>query len=143
MDEKFSTWWSRVYGEVETHTTYYMWNEDDVLLYVGVAVRLRDRMKQHYKEKSWIQEVAHITTNDHSTRGAALKEEATAIRELEPTYNVAGSSSYKPSNMTPLEPPEINAFLESVGSIGLRKSCRTFRVSEDRGRRLLAGYGHP
>ena len=77
-----------------TFTVYRLWALSGQLLYVGCTGRLEDRLTEHRATKPWWPEVAAVSIEQHLSRDAALKAEATAIRLEEPTYNTVHHGPY-------------------------------------------------
>lgn len=61
---------------------------DGTLLYVGVADDPGRRLHQHYKQKPWWREIAHVDLERFATRQEALSAERHAILTEKPRYNV-------------------------------------------------------
>lgn len=76
--------------EVATGLTflYRMYDEDGVLLYVGISRQPLARLTQHEDMKSWWARVVNISLEKFPTRQEALAAEADAITAEEPVYNV-------------------------------------------------------
>ncbi len=72
---------------------YRMYDSDDELLYVGISCNPGSRIAQHAEFKEWYEDVAIIRIAWLSTRRAALKEEAKAIVNEDPKYNIIHSTS--------------------------------------------------
>jgi predicted GIY-YIG superfamily endonuclease len=69
-------------------TALYRWyDQDDVLLYVGVSTNVARRAGQH-EDKEWWHRVARSTVEQFESRGAALDAESRAIREERPLFNI-------------------------------------------------------
>lgn len=66
------------------------------VLYVGVAINIQRRLKQHDYESrqgwkhDWVNEWATLKTSMHNDRRSALKEEAALIKALSPKHNRVG-----------------------------------------------------
>lgn len=69
-------------------TLYRLFDTEGALLYVGIAGNPGRRFEQHAKDKPWWSEVDQIDLEHMDTRAEALIEEAKAIREESPRYNV-------------------------------------------------------
>lgn len=67
---------------------YRLFNNADVLLYVGVANRPPERFNTHLSLKRWWDEVVRTDLEWHETRKAALTAERTAILIENPLYNI-------------------------------------------------------
>jgi hypothetical protein len=66
---------------------YRLFDESDVLLYVGVTGNLGRRLAQHAVDKAWWEAVATITVKRYPSRDMALAYEAQAILEERPRFN--------------------------------------------------------
>lgn len=73
--------------EVAT-TLYRLFDEGDVLLYVGIAVDPGARFARHREDKAWWGEVANITLRVYPSRPEAIEAEREAIKTEKPRYNV-------------------------------------------------------
>lgn len=73
---------------------YRHFNENDVLLYVGISKNAIARLRGH-KDKCWYDEIAYITIQRHETRQAALRSEAIAIRDEGALYNIVKPKIYE------------------------------------------------
>ncbi len=67
---------------------YRLSNDADVLLYVGVANRIEERLSEHSGTKLWWSEVARRDVEWHASRDAAQRAEAVAINAENPLYNI-------------------------------------------------------
>jgi predicted GIY-YIG superfamily endonuclease len=78
---------------------YRMYDKDRELLYVGITSKLSDRFGNHFKEKTWIDDVQSINITWYANRNRAEVAENTAIRWEHPKHNVKGviknTSEYK------------------------------------------------
>jgi len=77
----------------EPTALYRLYDEDGVLLYVGITRNPPARMKAHAAEKSesWWAEVATTEIEWLSSRPEALTAESIAIRDECPEYNISGA----------------------------------------------------
>lgn len=66
---------------------YRLYDADERLLYVGVAVSPRARLSTHAREKPWWGDVKREVVEWHPERSAALAAEAVAIHAEGPVYN--------------------------------------------------------
>lgn len=73
-------------------TVYRYYNEDDRLLYVGITGNQVNRLDDHWKNRSWWQEVSYGKFRHYETRDKALQIEASAIALELPKYNKAGAT---------------------------------------------------
>lgn len=69
---------------------YRQFNEVGALLYVGISDHPKRRFGQHSRDKAWWQQVTHWRVKWFPDRASAEQEEARAIREEVPAYNVLG-----------------------------------------------------
>lgn len=74
--------------EVFGIAVYRLYDKNSTLLYVGVTNDLRIRLKQHEFSKSWWGEIDNVTAVYLNDRTAAYLDEAVAIRDEHPKYNV-------------------------------------------------------
>ncbi len=70
-------------------TSLYRFYNDEGLLYVGISLNVFARISQHKREKHWFDEVSDISVSHFDTRDEALDEEAKAIKQEFPKYNIA------------------------------------------------------
>lgn len=85
---------SRTVGRVEEPTAVYrFYDEDGVLLYVGIANGPSGRFDQHAKTKAWWLDVRTREITWYEDRRAAEVEEDRAIIVEQPKYNVRGSAT--------------------------------------------------
>lgn len=68
---------------------YRFYGRGDVLLYVGITVRLPQRLREHGKLERWA-EVARVATELHPDEPTAAQVEAAAIRAERPHWNIRG-----------------------------------------------------
>lgn len=71
------------------HWVYFLHNEADELLYVGITCTGMGRMMQHAREKGWWPQVDHIQIEHFDNREDALAREAEVIAERRPPFNLA------------------------------------------------------
>lgn len=69
-------------------TLYRLFDESDVLLYVGIAVDPGRRFVRHREDKAWWGEVANIALAVYPSRSEALAAEREAIKTEKPRHNV-------------------------------------------------------
>lgn len=69
---------------------YRMFNLDGALLYVGISDDPKRRFAQHAHDKGWWYLVVRWTVEWYPDRASAAAEEARAIVDEAPAYNVAG-----------------------------------------------------
>lgn len=74
-------------------TLYRLYDEADVLLYVGVTDNLHSRMQMHGSSSPWFGDVARTETDEHASRAGALAAEAQAIANDRPLHNRRGTGS--------------------------------------------------
>lgn len=67
---------------------YRMFDQEGVLLYIGISKDAFARFSQHAKDKPWIGQVARWERESFATRNAALAAEKSAIKSEFPLYNV-------------------------------------------------------
>lgn len=67
---------------------YRMFDAKGALLYIGVAANVVMRLRQHYREQRWIEEVVRVQVSEPFTvREHALIAESLAIERERPRYN--------------------------------------------------------
>lgn len=76
-------------GTGERTALYRFFDEDDVLLYVGITDRPGRRWEQHMREQPWWPTARSHTVRWHESREAADTAEREAIRDERPVYNIA------------------------------------------------------
>ena len=84
-DPMFSMW--EIDMDVPT-TLYRLFSAEGELLYIGISVRVEQRMYEHSQSKWWWPEVEHQLLTRCTTRRDALELEEIAIRTENPKYNV-------------------------------------------------------
>ena len=68
------------------HTVYEFYDADGAPVYIGCALNLADRLRQHQATEMW-REVVEVHTRLYPTRDEAMGREAQLIRELQPRWN--------------------------------------------------------
>jgi predicted GIY-YIG superfamily endonuclease len=84
-DPMFSMW--EIDMDVPT-TLYRLYSEQGELLYVGISVRVEQRMYEHSQSKWWWLEVEHQVLTQCPTRREALELEELAIKGEKPKFNI-------------------------------------------------------
>jgi predicted GIY-YIG superfamily endonuclease len=84
-DPMFSMW--EIDMDVPT-TLYRLYSERGELLYVGISVRVEQRMYEHSQSKWWWLEVEHQVLTRCPTRREALELEEIAIKGEKPKFNI-------------------------------------------------------
>lgn len=74
----------------ESVAVYRLFNFDGALLYVGISDNPKRRFAQHARDKGWWYLAVRWEVEWYQDRNAALAEEARAIREEVPAYNLDG-----------------------------------------------------
>lgn len=69
---------------------YRAFNNEGVLLYVGISECWARRWKQHRTEEPWYFEIAHLEVTWFASRAEALAAEKKAIRTEYSRFNSAG-----------------------------------------------------
>lgn len=83
------------------HTTLYrFFDQDDRLLYVGIAGNPARRAHEHSKAKPWWSDVARSTMEHFATREEAAAAEVAAIVTEAPLHNVIHNVGAKPRTKT-------------------------------------------
>lgn len=72
------------------HDLYRFFDENGLLLYVGITKDFKKRKSQHAARSQWFHRAARHTLEPHPSRAAALAAEAAAILEEQPLFNRAG-----------------------------------------------------
>lgn len=70
-------------------TVYRMFDEAGYLLYVGISMRVMERLSAHRAGKSWWTEIARIDMHHYRNRWVARIVERNAIAKENPRYNIA------------------------------------------------------
>lgn len=104
---------------------YRLFDCDDALLYIGVAVDPRERWHGHSVEKSWWPQVTRKEVTWHDTRVSAEQAEAKAIKSERPRFNVEHSSTRQRGD-------------GQADLRGITTKVRYTRISDDDWRDLLA-----
>lgn len=66
---------------------YRHFDKDDVLLYVGVSLRVLQRLGQHKANSHWFVRIAKVTLENYDSREAVLEAERQAILSEKPLHN--------------------------------------------------------
>ncbi|AXH49046.1 G-I-Y Y-I-G endonuclease [Gordonia phage Ecliptus] len=74
------------------HDLYKVYDDTGELLYVGVTVDVKTRLKGHRRYAAWYERVGHIKVWVYPDRMSALDEEARCIAEEHPQHNVTPES---------------------------------------------------
>jgi predicted GIY-YIG superfamily endonuclease len=77
----------------ERTAVYRLYDDQDVLLYVGVAKTFGKRWTQHASAKSWWPEVQRQTVEWFPDRDAAFAAEGIAMRDERPRHNIQRGQS--------------------------------------------------
>lgn len=75
-----------------TIAVYRCFDVDGELLYIGSTVNLRSRIKQHYYQAPWWDNVSRVDAEPHDTIEAARYAEAVAIAAESPMMNKVGKT---------------------------------------------------
>lgn len=78
----------------ESFWVYYLLNQDDEVLYIGVSYNVPARLRQHKADKPWFPQVAFIATERYAYDDLAFAAEVRAIRRYEPPYNVKSTPAH-------------------------------------------------
>lgn len=84
--------------DLESVAVYRLFDEYGFLLYVGIAADVKARFAQHSKDKGWWRDVARWEVEWFRDRATAAAEEARAIVEEAPAYNVSGAPESRKSD---------------------------------------------
>jgi hypothetical protein len=80
---------------------YRHWDENNILLYVGISYSSTTRLRQHEKSARWFKLVRSVTIEQFATRKEAELAELHAIRTENPIYNIVGVLDSSPK-VTPI-----------------------------------------
>lgn len=72
----------------EHHGVYVLHDEDEQVLYVGISLRVGERMSSHRADKDWWGDVATIKLHHVESRDEARKLERELIKLHDPPYNI-------------------------------------------------------
>ena len=97
---------------------YRLYDERDVLLYVGITGNPETRFRQHAADKPWWPEVARKDVEWYGTRRGAEMAEVAAIKLAEPYYN----RDHSPNAAVPV-------VVAKAQQVGLDLLCRELRKS--------------
>lgn len=89
--------------DLESVAVYRLFDEHGFLLYVGIAADVKARFAQHSKDKPWWPDVARWEVTWFRDRASAAAEEARAIVEEAPAYNVSGAPVPRKSDEASVE----------------------------------------
>jgi excinuclease UvrABC nuclease subunit len=96
----------------------YRWfNDEGVLLYVGISSTLPSRVKQHSKASKWFDEASFMTIEWHENRGMVELAEKLAIKYEAPFYNIVkpqGSYDFMPLRCSPPKKTRLPKELEDL-----------------------------
>lgn len=106
---------------------YRLYDEDDRLLYVGIAFNPRVRCYHHKKHKPWWPSVARREVEWHDNRRQAEAAESAAIAAEKPRYNVSGVPD--PLRVPPAPQPSKPQIDPAVAE-GLRQASRVNRRTD-------------
>lgn len=79
---------------------YRHYDENNHLLYVGIANNLASRCGQHEGSSHWFERVHNITVEHYKGRMEALNAEKKAIKNEKPLYNLEHAPKVKPKIIT-------------------------------------------
>lgn len=99
------------------HVVYRFYDEEDVLLYVGVTSDLPARVSGHRLYSQWFSDAARSEVDKFDTRDLAELNEAEQIRELRP---LANSST-----------PRLGTRYSGTGSLRPKRRCVYIRFMVD------------
>jgi predicted GIY-YIG superfamily endonuclease len=86
----------------ESTSLYRLFDQDDALLYIGVARRFGTRWHQHAQSKYWWPQVRHQTLEWHPSREAAEAAERAAVKAERPKYNIIFNADAGPRQAMPV-----------------------------------------
>lgn len=70
------------------YNLYRLYNSDNVLLYVGVTMNLRERLSVHVRRAKWREEITSSSIEYFADLDEALIAEKKAIADENPLYNI-------------------------------------------------------
>jgi hypothetical protein len=73
-----------------TNTVYRCWDENNVLLYVGLSNQISMRLAAHARTSPWYSLTTVVTSESFPTRILAEVAERKAIRTEQPKFNIQG-----------------------------------------------------
>jgi hypothetical protein len=115
-------------------TLYRFFDENNVLLYVGISINAYNRAKQHQADKEWWPDVVQIILEKHPDRSSVELREKEVIAAESPLYNV---SFNKPKSTIPSWDELAELANQMTGEEILQATQRaffalqSFRTSED------------
>jgi predicted GIY-YIG superfamily endonuclease len=114
---------------------YRLYGDDQRLIYLGIAIDVAARFKQHSK-RVWWSRVGAATVEEFATRREALTAETAAIRSEGPQFNIAqaGDRAGKQS-------PELEIWADEDRAIRDARRARYLRFPEHHIHDLLAQAG--
>lgn len=66
---------------------YRYFNDQNILLYIGISVNALARLAQHKQNQTWVDEVTNIKIEKYETREEVLAIEKYAIQSEKPVFN--------------------------------------------------------
>lgn len=76
-------------GPAGATALYRIYDQSDLLLYVGITHNPGIRFGSHAEKKQWWGDVARVQIEWHASRGAAEAAEVVAILAEQPKWNIA------------------------------------------------------
>lgn len=101
--------WNRAQRRLSKMPTdvYRVYDRHGQLLYVGAAVDVFSRMREHRRYAGWWFLADSATVNRYENRNIARHVEAVAIRDEAPLYNVTRELSEERKRVTVTDPIEV------------------------------------
>lgn len=88
MQQDFNNWYDSLLITEPLQYVYLMYDADNVLLYVGITDNIKRRLRGHYKDKHWIDDVVRVSYETYDTREDAKFMERRFICLYRPKYNI-------------------------------------------------------
>ncbi|MFJ3141400.1 GIY-YIG nuclease family protein [Streptomyces halstedii] len=110
---------------------YHLYDEDEVLLYVGITLDPAQRFKDH-RAKPWLKCVTTRTIEWFEDRPSAERAEQKAIRSEGPLHNIAHRPKPVPQRLA----PRVNPNRKQITLLDVYRA-RGFKLTREQARRLV------
>lgn len=104
---------------------YRLFNDDNVLLYVGVSKSTIRRLAEHNSTTWWL-DVASMTVEHFTDRAAALAAESVAVKTEAPLHNVRLTAKWDSRLLTPRDEADSEPIFLTVA-----ETAERLRISND------------
>lgn len=74
--------------ETKKTQLYRHYDENGLLLYVGISISTLNRLSQHKQYSDWFSNIRKVTVEEYLTRQEAIDAETRAIQEEQPKHNI-------------------------------------------------------